>query len=53
MLDLMLEESFRQRYPHLTILDPAAFLQIISREGQPGLAAEARPDQGQEPDPSP
>jgi putative PIN family toxin of toxin-antitoxin system len=53
MLDLMLEESFRQRYPYLTILDPAAFLQTISRQGQPELSAEVSPEQGQEPEPAP
>ena len=36
LLDLMNDESFRGRYPDLTILDPAAFLQAIGREEQAG-----------------
>jgi uncharacterized protein len=34
LLDLMNEESFRQRCPDLTILDPVAFLQAVARQGQ-------------------
>jgi predicted nucleic acid-binding protein len=53
LLDLMLDESFRQRYPNLTILAPPAFLQVIARQGQPESATEAGPEQGQEPDSAP
>lgn len=31
----MAEDTFRQRYPDLTILDPAAFLKAIARGEQP------------------
>jgi putative PIN family toxin of toxin-antitoxin system len=42
LLDLMKDEGFRQRCPDLTILGPAAFLQVITRQGQP------EPTSGQE-----
>jgi putative PIN family toxin of toxin-antitoxin system len=43
LLDLMKDEGFRQRYPDLVILDPAAFLEEIGRkEGQ--APAGQRPD---------
>jgi putative PIN family toxin of toxin-antitoxin system len=38
LLDLMNDQSFRQRCPDLTILDPAAFLQAIA-----GLEPQQRP----------
>jgi len=47
LLDLMSDTSFRQRYPDLTILDPAAFLQAIASLEQPSAAA------GPAPEPSP
>jgi uncharacterized protein len=34
LLDLMNDETFRQRFPDLIILDPAAFLQAIRAAGQ-------------------
>jgi hypothetical protein len=34
LLDQMNDEGFRQRYPDLTILDPAAFLQAMAGQGQ-------------------
>jgi putative PIN family toxin of toxin-antitoxin system len=30
MLDLMHDESFRSQFPHLTIIDPVAFLQTLT-----------------------
>jgi len=53
LLDLMSDESFRQRYPDLTILDPAAFLQVINSQGQPQPATKPEPEQVQEPNPEP
>jgi putative PIN family toxin of toxin-antitoxin system len=35
LLDLMSDETFRKEYPHLTILDPVAFLQQLPREDKP------------------
>jgi putative PIN family toxin of toxin-antitoxin system len=48
LLDLMEDESFRQRFPDLIILDPVAFLQAVSRQEQP---PEQTPEgkRGQEP----
>jgi putative PIN family toxin of toxin-antitoxin system len=43
LLDLMHDESFRQRYPELTILDPVAFLQAVADQGQPEQAKQATP----------
>ncbi len=39
LLDLMHDASFRQSQPGLVILDPAAFLQEIARQGQLESAA--------------
>jgi putative PIN family toxin of toxin-antitoxin system len=39
LLDLMTDESFRRRFPSLTILDPPAFLQAVSREAQTSEAS--------------
>jgi putative PIN family toxin of toxin-antitoxin system len=33
LLDLMNDPDFRQRFPHLTILDPPAFLRALSSQG--------------------
>jgi putative PIN family toxin of toxin-antitoxin system len=45
LLDLMDEENFRQRFPGLTILDPAAFLEAVGRQAQPERST--RPGLGQ------
>ena len=48
LLDLMKDDSFRQRCPNLTILDPSAFLQAIAHQQQieQAPAAEPGPSQG-------
>ena len=35
LLDLMSDSDFRSRFPDLTILDPVAFLQVVSGKNQP------------------
>jgi putative PIN family toxin of toxin-antitoxin system len=46
LLDLMTEEAFRERHPGLTILDPVAFLQAMSPEGQTTRAEGKGPTEG-------
>jgi putative PIN family toxin of toxin-antitoxin system len=48
LLDLMKDSDFRTRYPDLTILDPVALLQELSRKHQTEPAPEPRQEQPQE-----
>jgi putative PIN family toxin of toxin-antitoxin system len=43
LLDLMNDQDFRSRFPGLTILDPVAFLQELSRADQPEQGPESSP----------
>ncbi len=58
LLDLMHDASFRQSQPGLVILDPAAFLQEIARQGQlesaagQGKEGSSQGVQGEEPGPA-
>ena len=44
LLDLMQDESFRQRFPNLTILDPVAFLREMAKSSLEGPAPEVEPE---------
>lgn len=44
LLDLMSDADFRSRFPDLTILDPVAFLQELSRTSQPKQGEERAAD---------
>jgi len=44
LLDLMQDESFRQRFPNLTILDPVAFLREMAKSSQEPPAPDVEPE---------
>jgi putative PIN family toxin of toxin-antitoxin system len=44
LLDLMSDQMFQQRFPHLTILEPAAFLRSVSPKSEPPLLQDTRED---------
>jgi putative PIN family toxin of toxin-antitoxin system len=44
LLDLMQDESFRRRFPNLTILDPVAFLREMAKSPQEAPAPEVEPE---------
>jgi putative PIN family toxin of toxin-antitoxin system len=45
LLDLMNDSGYRQRYPDLTILDPATFLQEVSRSNRPEQTPTTQPEE--------
>jgi putative PIN family toxin of toxin-antitoxin system len=49
LLDLMNDDTFRARVPHLTILAPAAFLRAVAAAGQEAQASPQEPATGSEP----
>ncbi len=44
MLDLMSDDTFRQRYPALTILDPPAFLQAMAAREEDARSGDVAPN---------